>query len=223
MAHATTATESTMENWRPATTNAKFAIWLFLATEIMFFAALIGTYIVLKLGSGGGWPLQHAILDKNVGGFNTLVLITSSVTMVLAHAAVMKGQIKRMAAFLAVTTVLGFGFMGIKAYEYKGKFEHHFYPGSKDLMREAASEKALAAGEEEALTQQNLFASAYFTMTGFHAVHVLGGLVVFVGILVLVAAGKFKDRHIPLVENMGLYWHFVDIVWIFLFPLLYLL
>ncbi len=222
MAHAT-ATRIETDDWRPDTTNAKFAMWLFLATEIMFFAALIGTYIVLKVGSGGKWPVQHAVLAKNIGGFNTLILITSSVTMVLAHAAVMKKEIGKMARYLAVTTLLGFAFMGIKAYEYKGKFEHHFYPGSHDLMKEAASEKALAAGEAEALTQQNLFASCYFAMTGFHAIHVLGGLVVFLWILARVGAGKFTDRQIPLVENMGLYWHFVDIVWIFLFPLLYLL
>ena len=222
MAHATTAQTAT-DDWKPATTNAKFAIWLFLATEIMFFAALIGTYIVLKVGSSGKWPIQHEVLNKNIGGFNTLVLITSSVTMVLAHAAVMKKEIGKMVRYLALTTLLGFAFMGIKAYEYSKKFEHHFYPGSHELMKEAASDKALSLGEGVAQAQQNLFASCYFAMTGFHALHVIGGLVVFIVIMVLVGAGKFKDRHIPLVENIGLYWHFVDLVWIFLFPLLYLL
>ncbi len=222
MAHQAATHETGSGDWRPAATNAKFAIWLFLATEIMFFAALIGTYIVLRVGSGSSWPNQHEVLNKNIGGFNTLVLIASSVTMVFAHSAVMKHQFRKMAMFLGVTTLLGFVFMGIKAYEYAGKFEHHFYPGSTHLMEEAA---AKGLGAAKALEMQNLFASCYFTMTGFHALHVLGGLVVFLIVLGLVAAGRFGKRefHISLVENIGLYWHFVDIVWIFLFPLLYLL
>ena len=222
MSHATSPHATETGDWRPATTNAKFAIWLFLATEIMFFAALIGTYIVLRIGSGEAWPSQHVILNRNIGGFNTLVLIASSVTMVFAHAAVMKREIRRMVMFLGITTLLGFVFMGIKAYEYKGKFEHHIYPGSTHVMEEAA---AKGISEMKALEMQNLFASCYFTMTGFHALHVFGGLVVFLIILALVGTGRFgkSHSHTALVENIGLYWHFVDIVWIFLFPLLYLL
>ena len=112
MSHAA-AVEQTGD-WKPNVSNSKFAIWLFLATEIMFFTALIGVFVVLRIGAPA-WPNQQAVLNRNIGGFNTLVLIASSVTMVFAHAAMMKGEIRRMALFLGITTALGLAFMGIKA------------------------------------------------------------------------------------------------------------
>lgn len=276
--------------------NAKLAIWLFLATEIMFFTALIGTYVVFRAGADE-WPATHAVhLSEPIGAFNTFVLICSSVTVVLAHAAMQDGDIKKVRSFLWATFALGSVFLGVKAYEYYGKFSHGVIPGrvyeepglaySQRVMADldaysgmaaqggGQGESATAAAAEgqpgaghhgeisaeardaaisvaneirtgtltgaalearvEELRQKhpslhlpevipggNLWASTYFALTGFHALHVLGGLVVFVLILGMAYTGSLSGKP-EWVEMTGLYWHFVDIVWIFLFPLLYL-
>ena len=391
--------------------HGKLAIWLFLVTEIMFFTGLIGTYIILRNGQPSNfrpWPRPHDVhLEEWAGAVNTFVLICSSLTVVLAHMALSKGNVRGATQYIAVTLALGCVFLGIKTYEYKGKFSHGILPGriyesldegnngqrfkahvqaqlehivndpehhgadakaieawkgflakvnaenkrvaeftadaektrdkavaqaSKDLEKagaekaaaatraeyektekQVADEKQKAASEIETLRKQliasnasiepvadswallqklpnlsakklnleilgsyemkdgkpvmvdgkevkndrvkngdlvegfavregllrhnekheilhvsnvitfgNMWASCYFAMTGFHAIHVLGGLVVFVIMLVMAWGGNFHPHHEALVEYTGLYWHFVDIVWIFLFPLLYL-
>ena len=378
--------------------NGKLAMWLFLVTEIMFFTGLIGTYLILRNGGQRddkwhSWPTPHAVhVDERLGAGNTFVLICSSLTVVLAHYAIGKGQIGKAMGYIAVTLGLGCVFLVVKYVEYKGKAEHGILPGyvsdslegyrtgtrpnwltravvpdyhfdqnleaegteldkfragdgqagdvyvlkirwqadralkhgglsdeakkdlqelldqtepplvnadveglngikykeqpvmpkidftpadlpalkeklakaQKDADKLAKSEgnadkaKELAAYSERAekladktsyaplspsktaekvneilhhheelhlsplIPNGNLWASCYFVMTGFHALHVLGGLIIFVIILLLGAVGKLGPQHSSMFELTGLYWHFVDIVWIFLFPLLYL-
>jgi cytochrome c oxidase subunit 3 len=300
--------------------NGKLALWLFLVTEIMFFTALIGVYIILRNGqptSAEPWPKPHQVhLIEWVGALNTFVLICSSLTVVLAHSALGKGKVGQAVGFIAVTLALGGVFLVVKAFEYKAKFDHRILPGLvydrvdgesgtdyykrvlKDLeesdqikimiglrdkfqqdngklptyeeltdlysrprpvgvgipisedkekrpswlwyqMTNKGPERGLSAEEvanrvedlvkeypQRHLTEYipfgNMWASCYFAMTGFHAIHVFGGLVVFAIILIMAARGRFGTQHESFVELTGLYWHFVDIVWIFLFPLVYL-
>jgi cytochrome c oxidase subunit 3 len=317
--------------------NGKLAIWLFLVTEIMFFTGLIGVYIVLRNGAptaGNPWPKPHEVhLIEAFGAINTFVLICSSLTVVLAHWAISRGNVRQTVGFLGITLALGLVFLGIKAIEYKSKFDHGIIPGwvyddigtasannvgqpsgkadargvqYMDQVREdldqvvnkeknaALVEKAGVGSDARSLLELlnesspqgepkqrrispeevaervekinkkleaagvdlhlkplvpfgndiwrstedgqpvverditpripfgNMWASCYFTLTGFHAFHVLGGLVVFTIILLMAARGRLGRQHESMIELTGLYWHFVDIVWIFLFPLLYL-
>ena len=235
MSHAAVAHDPEQGEMGPPISNAKFAMWLFLATEIMFFGAFIGTWVVIKAGTPPmAWPTHEDMhISKALGATNTGVLLLSSVTMVLAHAGLVKGSHGQFRLFLFVTILLGFVFMGIKSVEYKGKFEHHFLPG-------AIHEKAPTAGELQILglppdaphehlpfavvegKRANIFVSLYFTLTGFHGVHVLGGIAVLLWFLIKSLAGRMPQEQHEKIELLGLYWHFVDIVWIFLFPLLYL-
>lgn len=346
--------------------NGKLGMWLFLGTEIMFFTAFIGTYIVLRLGSKG-WPSDPEVTHIRIwaGGLNTFVLITSSVFVVLAHEAMAKKNYKLVTNWMIATTALAFVFLGIKSYEYYGKWDHDILPGHvaenpqqalDKLVRELdgaagvaglqreenklnneialadsqpkggeksaalkkqrnevqaeiaklapvidayrpLKEKAKygqisyhAAGEELEKLRQNVFpkliadkeeelkelnnpggakigtkslspdeitklkatkeaelgqlrssvrdfaavhephiipwgntfASVYFIMTGFHALHVILGIFMFAGIIWIGLANKLGPQHAVTVENFGLYWHFVDLVWIFLFPLIYI-
>lgn len=302
--------------------NGKLFLWLFLSTEIMFFAALIGMYIVLRFGAKV-WPVPHAVhLSEPIGAFNTFVLICSSVSIVLALEAGKKNNSQGAKLWLIVTLALGSIFLGVKAYEYNAKFAHNIYPavprspiyekadvyygGAVKARAEAllegftkaendvtakidaltaakadgyeaqvkTLETQLAALKEEykpkrevlnplldesksddaqklytlaakimpmtgardkshyhGLNDQhswlrmpivipggNMWASTYFTLTGFHAIHVIVGLICFVIMIPM----NFTAQNCGLIENVGLYWHFVDLVWIFLFPLLYL-
>lgn len=323
--------------------NSKLGMWLFLGTEIMFFTAFIGTYIVLRIGSPG-WPTDTHVTHIQIfwGGLNTFVLILSSYFVVVSHDALLGKEYGKSWNFMLLTLLLGFLFLGIKSWEYKGKFDHDILPGRipesdvqamDKVVREyglivdarlAAMYSKLAKREEQksendakiaaletkpnrspsenlefaeadamnqlykeyislkdhvranlslsvpyanfdairkeehaptkypAITLHevndkveelrtnkstgslvsklqpshpilygNLFASNYFLMTGFHAIHVIVGLLMFV--LVLMKGSRLSIRDAYFVENIGLYWHFVDLVWIFLFPLLYII
>jgi cytochrome c oxidase subunit III len=318
--------------------NGKTCVWLFLSTEIMFFAGLIGTYIVLRFGAIA-WPRPHDVhLSEPIGAFNTFVLICSSVTVVLAFEAAKKSKAGEAKGWILLTFLLGCVFLGVKMYEYSAKFAHGLYPQmphgliyeKADIHYTAAVRKRLAelktsftsqaehtpevdaqialvdaisrdlvepaekavrdepdspqgrilmlrlayaiyppqyndeaegmaaastdgppiklvayeteqptikgeAGqgqeEHEGLNGEHpwlrlpvmipgggLWASTYFLLTGFHALHVVIGLIAF-GLLMTVTLDKSRAN---VIENVGLYWHFVDLVWIFLFPLLYL-
>jgi cytochrome c oxidase subunit 3 len=318
--------------------NGKTCLWLFLSTEIMFFAGLIGTYIVLRFGAMA-WPAPHDVhLSEPIGAFNTFVLICSSVTVVLALEAARLNHASKAKGYILLTFLLGSVFLGVKAYEYSAKFAHGIYPWkprgmvfdkadvyyssavrqrlnelktkyTADLTEEnkgrivvidkitkmvdqadavlqsqpdspefrikvmelayaiypphdhetvaraaeagaiphnGAMMRLVALQNEEAAAKDGgpeaaaheggfneehpwlrlpimipggpMWASTYFLLTGFHALHVLVGLIVF-ALLLFVTLDRRKTG---LVENIGLYWHFVDLVWIFLFPLLYL-
>ena len=299
--------------------NGKLGMWLFLGTEIMFFTAFIGTYIVLRLGSKG-WPTDPAVTHIKIfwGGLNTFVLITSSVSVVLAHEAMYKANFKLATKWILLTMALACVFLGIKSYEYYGKFDHDILPGHvaespRQALDKLARELDAAAGvapleaelnrinnelttrggsgsssletqrddvqkrisalsengvtaayrkvKEKALYGAvttvdaaklvhdiksdldelkgkhpqfksvhdphpmkwgNTFASIYFLMTGFHALHVVIGMIMFAIVIQLGLTNKLGAQHSLMVENFGLYWHFVDLVWIFLFPLLYI-
>ena len=261
------------------TAPGKIAIWLFLASEIMFFIAILGSYIVLRSGSPELFGKHAAILSKTLAGTNTIVLILSSVTMYIAVDAAHNGKRGRVLFGLLVTFLCACGFMGIKYVEYSDKFHHHtitarassaeplyVYDGhvtEKDaggkprkiegyraevppdfnihLLSEVDVHHAAAAaaGQEPAKLQpqvydlpaqinqditygpwKNVFFASYFTATGIHGVHVLGGMVPIAILMVHALRGKLLPYH---TEYVGLYWHFVDLVWIFLFPLLYLI
>lgn len=177
--------------------NGKLGMWLFLASEVMFFTGLIGAYIVLRM-SHPAWPGPEGHLSVPLGTCNTLILIGSSVTIVLSLAASQRGALGTARVWLLATILLGFGFLGIKSIEYAAKFHHHIFPGT------------------------TVFWSCYFALTGFHALHVLGGIV-FNLVVLAKTYGRAWAEEAHRLELAGLYWHFVDIVWIFLFPLLYLL
>jgi cytochrome c oxidase subunit 3 len=272
--------------------NAKVGIWLFLASEVMLFGALFSSYILLRVGAGEGtWP--HGLLNIPIGTFNTAVLITSSVTVVLSWAALKMNNFARYRKLQAVTILCALGFLAIKTLEYREKFGHyevwlntpitvkhdgkdhqtdrllghiehegrhvyfwktstlaekkvetlkfipdpyHYTMPARDMHRAmaAAKGKEHAAIEIPAANIKRLsafvpahstFFAIYFTLTALHALHVLGGAIV-IGYIWGPGAKMWKtdpDRYINRVEISGLFWHFVDLVWIFLFPVLYLL
>lgn len=271
--------------------NAKIGIWLFLASEVMLFGALFSSYILLRVGTAPGeWP--HGLLNIPIGTFNTAVLITSSVTVVLSWAALKMGNFGRYRVLQAVTVLCALGFLGIKSFEYREKFSHYEvwlkkpilverggkevetdrllghieYEGKHPLLwktqtlgekkiaafkfqpdpfhyqmtsKEMAHARKEAAGKPEHeieiqtsnvkrlsafIPSHSTYYAVYFTMTGLHALHVFGGAIV---IFYIWARTKLwhtdRERYINRVEVSGLFWHFVDLVWIFLFPMLYLL
>lgn len=333
MTHATTATPAkTPLRMGVAIPNGKLGMWLFLGTEIMFFTAFIGTYIVVRLGSPG-WPTDTNVTHIKIfwGGLNTFVLILSSYFVVLAHEAMNMRKFMAARSWVILTLCLACLFLGIKSYEYYGKFDHDILPGripesnqqaceklvrnlelatgylaledqknalerdiadgkggesavkglqeriktidaelvkkqqiravfqpfasevaanrastepgeakaSELLHRVGGDEKHKTPGELQAwqkahkefahitvphpILYGNLFASTYFLMTGFHAIHVIVGMILFSLVLAKGAKLGVNPDDAVILENAGLYWHFVDLVWIFLFPLIYIL
>lgn len=299
-------------------TNPKLIVWLFLSTEIMFFAGLIGTYIVLRFGAAT-WPTPHEVhLNEIIGFFNTIVLIASSVTIVLGLECARQNRAGAAKGWVFLTLALGAAFLGIKAFEYKSKWDHAIVPamwwrphsgiydkpdlyylaavrtrltdlkagleGNPDRTEDLALVTRLldAGGKESAkgefdlkaaelsaataplpgerleainkvaeavapaaynaalghtgghsaglddehhwlklpmvIPSGNMWVSTYFLLTGFHAIHVAVGLIVFASMMLM----TLNIERAGFIENIGLYWHFVDLVWIFLFPLLYL-
>jgi len=181
--------------------NAKLGIWLFLASEVMLFGSLFSSYILLRTGAPV-WPHGRDMgLNVPLATLNTLILIGSSVTMVMSWASLKLKDFAKFRLYMGLTILCALGFMVIKAIEYSAKFHHHLYPS------------------------KNTFLAVYFTLTGLHGLHVLGGMIVN-GYLWGPGAKLWKrdpERFTNRIEVAGLYWHFVDLVWIFLFPTLYLL
>jgi heme/copper-type cytochrome/quinol oxidase subunit 3 len=180
--------------------NGKLGIWLFLASEVMLFGALFSSLVLLRT-SDPNWPHGWTILNIPLATLNTFVLISSSVTVVLAWANLRLGNLGKGKLYLTLTLLCGLGFMIIKAIEYGTKFSHHQFP------------------------KTNNFFATYYLMTGLHGLHVVGGMIVF--LYLILTANKWyatkREQFTNRVETTGLYWHFVDLVWIFLFPTLYLL
>jgi heme/copper-type cytochrome/quinol oxidase subunit 3 len=181
--------------------NGKLAMWLFLASEVMLFGALFSGLILLRVGADV-WPHgAEAGLSIPLATLNTMVLISSSVTMVMSWASLKMNQFGKFRMYLALTILLSFVFLIVKYFEYTAKFHHGLYP------------------------RTSTFYATYFTMTGLHGLHVVGGILVNLYLL-LPGSGLWKkepERFTNRIEYAGLYWHFVDLVWIFLFPVLYLL
>ncbi len=223
--------------------SSTLGMWLFLVTEIMFFGGLFLAYVVYRRAYSEAFLLGSNTLDVLLGGINTAVLICSSLTMALAIWAAQVNRRKWIVLFLIATIVLGAVFLGIKTVEYKDKFTHHHVPGPNfHFVPEHGGEHAAEspfpgtgerAGERghginpaedpQLERHASLFFSLYFVMTGLHATHMIIGMII-LGVLAVYAwKGKYDSTYYNPLEMTGLYWHFVDIVWIFLFPLLYLL
>ena len=183
--------------------NSKLGIWIFLASEIMLFGGLFSAYIFLRLAAPpGDFERWAAELSVPLATVNTLVLISSSVSMVMAWASLKLKDFPKYKMYMGITLLCSLIFLVIKYFEYTSKFSHDIYPSSSTFM------------------------AIYFTLTGLHGIHIIGGLIVMIYFWLPVGA-KIWDSQPELftnrVEVLGLYWHFVDLVWIFLFPVLYLL
>ena len=222
---------------------AVIGMWVFLLTEILFFGGLFVAYMIYRIWYFDAFAEASRSLDLFWGGLNTAVLIFSSLTMAMAVRSAQTN--KRMATvnWLVLTMILGCVFLGVKVIEYSEKFEHHHVPGPNFVWASehetAAAEHGTLPGAGEAapaaahrqlsLTPDQLqrttqiYFSLYFTMTGLHALHMIIGIGLMSVITWMSWKGKFDAEYYTPVEMSGLYWHFVDIVWIFLFPLLYLL
>jgi cytochrome c oxidase subunit 3 len=186
-------------------------MWLFLVTEVMFFGGMFLAYLVYRVLYPEAWVLGSNHLNVVMGALNTAVLICSSLTMALAVRAAQTSSRKGQIVNLILTIVFGSIFLIVKYFEYAETFEHHLVPGRHfDMTLPQAA-------------QQQLFFSIYFMMTGIHAIHMVVGIGLMLVILAMAWRGRFSADYYTPVEMSGLYWHFVDIVWIFLFPLLYLL
>jgi cytochrome c oxidase subunit 3 len=182
-------------------------MWVFLMTEVMFFGGIFTAYVVYRAFRAPAFAAASANLDITLGGINTVVLICSSLSMALAVYAAQTGKRTGQIWFLLLTLALGFAFLVIKFFEYKSKFDHHLVPGPSFAHPE----------------DWQMFFSIYFALTGLHAVHMIVGMGVLAVLVWQAWKGRFSPEYYTPVELTGLYWHFVDIVWIFLFPLLYLI
>ncbi|HXF06904.1 MAG TPA: cytochrome c oxidase subunit 3 family protein [Blastocatellia bacterium] len=189
---------------------ASLGMWAFLITEIMFFGGLFAAYTVYRIQYPAAFVTASHLLDYKLGAVNTAVLICSSLTMALAVRAAQLGQRRNLIVFLILTMTLGTTFLGIKAAEYTHKFHERLIPGPNFTPNVSPNREA------------QLFFLLYYSMTGLHALHMVIGIGVLTWLLVRAVRGHFSHEYYSPVEMSGLYWHFVDIVWIYLFPLLYL-
>lgn len=191
------------------TTGAKIGMWLFLFTEIMLFGGLFLLYAVYRSKYPVEFHRASLELSTVIGSVNTVILLTSSLTMAFSISAVQKGHKTFSTVCLFLTIFMGLVFLADKGVEWTTKFSHGIYPGSNELL-------ARSQGEV-------LFYGLYYVMTGLHALHVLaGGLLLSVS-FGLLSSGKVTQTNYIVLENSGLYWHLVDVIWLFLFPLFYLI
>jgi cytochrome c oxidase subunit III len=187
-------------------------MWVFLVTEVLFFGGLFATYMIYRSWYPDAFAAASHELDVTLGTINTVVLITSSLTMALAVHAAQLGQRKALMIFLILTMILGAAFLGIKSVEYYHKFAEHHVPGPGFQFE-----------QQEYVRHAQIFFSLYFVMTGLHAIHMIIGIGIMLVMLWWSWNGTITEEYSSPIEISGLYWHFVDIVWIFLFPLLYLI
>lgn len=215
-------------------TAASLGMWLFLATELLFFGGMFAGYALYRHWYPEAFSVGSHHLDVVLGTINTTVLLASSLTMAMAVHATTTDKPKAAARFLAMTIVLGSVFLGIKAYEYHHKFVEHLVPGAHFSLdgephgatTEPTSDQLLAQPAPVEGVDPNhvqLFFSLYFAMTGVHAAHMVVGIGILLVLLIATKRGRFSSARFTPVEMSGLYWHFVDIIWVFLFPLLYLI
>jgi cytochrome c oxidase subunit 3 len=191
---------------------AGLGMWTFLVTEVMFFGGLFVGYTVYRMAYPDAFREASHHLYMWIGAINTAVLLASSLTMALAVHAAATGRRRRLVGFLAATTALGVLFLVFKGVEYALDWHDRLIPGP-----------AFDAAKFASPARAELFYTFYFIMTGLHAVHVTIGVGVLAMLTILARLGRFTPQNYNTVEMSGLYWHFVDIVWIFLFPLLYLM
>lgn len=179
--------------------NEKLGMWVFLASEVMFFTSLIGSYIILRFAHPEMWKQPGEVLNVALTAGNTFLLICSSVTMVKAFAAVQDGDQAGLRKWLVATVLIGATFVGVQIFEYMKLVEHGFVPA------------------------EGLYGSTFYTMTGFHGFHVTIGVICMTFVTIKAFQGKYTTTDHRGVEVIGLYWHFVDLVWIILFTIVYLI
>jgi cytochrome c oxidase subunit 3 len=201
----------TSEQQKDAST---LGMWIFLITEVMFFGGMFLAYTIYRSAYPDLFGYASTSLNVYIGAANTVVLLCSSLTMVLAVRAAQLGSRNALILFLILTLALGLVFLGVKAYEWNEKFVEHHVPGPTFHL-----EGVPAASQGHA----QLFFSLYFAMTGLHALHMVVGVGILSALLYWSYKGKYSAAYMTPVDVSGLYWHFVDIIWIFLFPLLYLI
>ena len=209
-----------MEQQREA---SSLGMWIFLITEIMFFGGMFSAYLVYRYWYYGAFVAGSTSLNVWIGGTNTAVLIGSSLTMAMAVHSAALGKQKLLVMFLVLTLMLGCVFLGLKAVEYHDKYTEHHIPGQHfnfDKYEDMSGAEKDYTGDQG---QAQIFFSLYFALTGMHALHMVVGAGLLTALIIMSLRGMFSASYYTPVENIGLYWHFVDIVWIFLFPLLYLI
>jgi heme/copper-type cytochrome/quinol oxidase subunit 3 len=179
--------------------NEKLGMWVFLGSEVMFFTALIGAYIILRIAHPTAWKAPGEVLAVPITAVNTFLLICSSVTMVKAFAAVQDGNLSGLRKWLIATVLIGSSFVGVQVYEYRELIHKGFVPS------------------------EGLYGSTFYTMTGFHGFHVTIGVICLIFVTWRAFQGRYSAKDYRGVEVIGLYWHFVDLVWIILFTIVYLI
>ncbi len=196
-------------------------MWIFLGTEVMFFGGLFCAYLIYRLWYFGDFAAASQSLNWKLGATNTAVLICSSLTVVFAVWAAQQGKRAMLVGSLVLTLILGFAFLGIKGIEYHDKFVEHHVPGASfDFQnRTVPGHPDIIANPRHV----QIYFALYFIMTGLHALHMIVGIGLFTWLLITAWKGRYSPQYNTPVEIGGLYWHFVDIIWIYLFPLLYLI
>ncbi len=199
---------------------ASLGMWLFLGTEIMFFGGMFLAYLIYRLWYFNEFAAGSRSLDITLGTVNTIVLICSSLTVALGVRAAQMGKRKLLVILLLLTLIFGLAFLGIKGVEWYAKYKEHHIPGASfdagDLIRDYPQIHIDPAHAQ-------IYFSLYFAMTGLHALHMIIGVGLFTYLLYHAAKGRYGPEYYTPIEMGGLYWHFVDVVWIYLFPLLYLI
>ncbi len=221
--------------------SATFGMWIFLVTEVLFFGGMFLTYTINRHEYFTAFGVGSNTLDITLGTANTIVLIISSFTMAMAVWSAQTAKKKLVPLFLILTLALGCVFLGIKFVEYKQKFDHHLIPGrgfdvsycisnpascglqGKALEEERAEVEKAFTSDPDTNSHAQLYFSLYFAMTGLHALHMIVGAGLIIWLIKVSLRGRYTPQYNTPVEIVGLYWHFVDIVWIYLFPLLYLI
>ena len=188
----------------------KQGMWIFLVTEVLFFSGLFLAYAILRVFYPEMMKDAHHLLNWKMGALNTIILISSSLTMALAVSATQRGNIEKATRMLWLTLICAGGFLVVKYFEYSHKIHEGILPGALWHFEELKTAKA------------PLFFSVYFVMTGIHGLHVIIGMGIIYWLIQRAKRGEFGPNYFTPVEITGLYWHFVDLVWIYLFPLLYL-
>ena len=230
--HSHPALQHHFENMKQQREAGTLGMWVFLVTEIMFFGGMFLAYTLYRGTYGAAFASASNHLDIKLGAFNTGVLILSSFTMAMAVYFTQIGKSRPQVFCLLLTLILGLTFLGVKAVEYKSKYDDSLIPGRLIPNRPFGPEVAHEGEHSEhklhllgnaSLKQVELFYWIYFAMTGMHALHMIIGAGLLTFLLIFSIKGRYGPEYHSPVEVIGLYWHFVDIVWIFLFPLLYLL
>ena len=188
----------------------KQGMWIFLVTEVLFFSGMFVAYAVLRVFYPDMMKDVHHLLDWRMGALNTVILICSSLSMALAVSASQRGEKEKIIRNLWITLIFASAFLVVKFFEYSHKIHEHILPG------------ALYHYEELKVAKAPLFFSVYFVMTGIHGIHVIIGMAIIYWLIRRASRNEFGPTYFTPVEITGLYWHFVDLVWIYLFPLLYL-